>query len=347
MLKNEGLHLPLFRAPRPPMQNTSNFKRELLEKRGEFIRRQKSNSMAPSQVHTPPIPKEDLASFSEHLGQSKRILALCGAGLSAASGLPTFRGAGGLWRNNDATELATPEAFELDPGLVWHFYGYRRHMALKANPNPAHYALADLARRKPGSLTISQNVDGLSPRADHPRQQLELLHGSLFDLKCTAFDCDYFEKDNFKDPLAPALEIPKDPNDPSKDLDISHISSPLREVNVKQLPPCPKCKKGLIRPGVVWFGESLPVDTIARVERWMHQPENVDLLLVIGTSAVVYPAAGYIEAARNRGARVAVINTERPGQVASKLNKGDWFFEGDAGVILPQILASGSESGSL
>jgi NAD-dependent deacetylase sirtuin 5 len=82
--------------------------------------------------------------------------------VSASSGLPTFRGAGGLWRTHDAVQLATPDAFQRDPGLVWQFYSYRRHMALKAKPNPAHYALAELARKKDGFLTLSQNVDGMS-----------------------------------------------------------------------------------------------------------------------------------------------------------------------------------------
>lgn len=106
------------------------------------------------------IKSADLESFQNHLRYSDRVLALCGAGLSAASGLPTFRGAGGLWRSYDAVSLATPEAFAEDPGLVWQFYSYRRHMALQAQPNPAHYALAELARRKRGFLTLSQNVDG-------------------------------------------------------------------------------------------------------------------------------------------------------------------------------------------
>ena len=102
----------------------------------------------------------DVESFRKHLRYSDRILALCGAGLSAASGLPTFRGAGGLWRSYDATSLATPEAFSQNPGLVWQFYSYRRHMALSVQPNPAHYALAELARRKRRFLTLTQNVDG-------------------------------------------------------------------------------------------------------------------------------------------------------------------------------------------
>lgn len=104
---------------------------------------------------------EDISSFQKHLFHSKRILALCGAGLSAASGLPTFRGAGGMWKNHRATDLATPEAFEENPGLVWQFYAYRRHMALKANPNPAHLALAALAKKREGFVCLTQNVDGM------------------------------------------------------------------------------------------------------------------------------------------------------------------------------------------
>lgn len=105
-------------------------------------------------------PHNDVAAFHEALASSKRILALCGAGLSASSGLPTFRGAGGLWRNHDATDLATMKAFRRDPGLVWLFYAYRRHMAVSAKPNKAHYALAALAEKNPDFLCLTQNVDG-------------------------------------------------------------------------------------------------------------------------------------------------------------------------------------------
>lgn len=108
------------------------------------------------------VPAKDRESFTQHLQKSQRILALCGAGLSASSGLPTFRGAGGIWRNHEATSLATPEAFEADPALVWQFYSYRRHMALNAHPNPAHYALAELARKRSEFVTLTQNVDGQS-----------------------------------------------------------------------------------------------------------------------------------------------------------------------------------------
>jgi len=123
-----------------------------------IIRRMASSAAQPSVV-----PPKDLESFQQHLTKSTRILALLGAGLSASSGLPTFRGAGGMWRTHDATSLATPQAFERDPGLVWQFYSYRRHMALKAKPNPAHYALAKLAKKKEQFITLSQNVDGEYP----------------------------------------------------------------------------------------------------------------------------------------------------------------------------------------
>lgn len=106
------------------------------------------------------VPSTDRQSFAEYLKKSRRIVALVGAGLSAASGLPTFRGAGGLWRTHDATDLATPEAFEENPDLVWQFYSFRRHMALKAAPNKAHYALAELSRKNKDFITLSQNVDG-------------------------------------------------------------------------------------------------------------------------------------------------------------------------------------------
>jgi len=105
-------------------------------------------------------PRTSVAEFRELVTSSDRILALCGAGLSAASGLPTFRGDGGLWRNHEPTSLATPEAFEDDPALVWLFYAWRKHMALKAKPNPGHYALAELAKNKDNFLCLTQNVDG-------------------------------------------------------------------------------------------------------------------------------------------------------------------------------------------
>jgi NAD+-dependent protein deacetylase sirtuin 5 len=320
----------------------------------------------------------DLESFTAHLQNSHRILAVLGAGLSASSGLPTFRGAGGLWRSYDATHLATPDAFRSDPAFVWQFYNYRRHMALNAKPNPAHYALAELARRRPEFWTLSQNVDGLSPRAGHPEGQLKLLHGSLFDVKCEDQDsCGYIRKDDFRDPICPALGIPDDaemsiaaqsrerPNQAvknataqrtplTKGVDISNAEVPLPTVPRSSLPHCPKCKTSLLRPGVVWFGEALPGSVLSDIDAYFDEPDpkaqstakmagkrqtkKIDLCLVIGTSSKVFPAAGYAAMARSKGARVAVVNTDQAD--AQDVQKGDWFFQGDAGEIVPEILKS-------
>lgn len=299
----------------------------------------------------------DLPSFHSAISTSKRVLALCGAGLSASSGLPTFRGAGGLWRTHESTSLATPEAFAADPGLVWQFYGYRRHMALQAQPNPAHYALAELARKMPGFQCLSQNVDGLSQRAEHPRAQLQLLHGTLFDVVCAdKRGCGYGRVD-FSDPVTPALEIPTSGVDPTSNearkvaseqqppassegqsLDISDIKVPLPQLKREDLPQCPQCEKNLLRPGVVWFGERLPFTVLDAVDRYLAQDEGIDLIMVIGTSAKVYPAAGYVDAARRRGAKVAVINMDRKDVPAGGWEEGDWFFQGDAAVIVPELL---------
>ncbi|KAJ5549988.1 Sirtuin family [Penicillium sp. DV-2018c] len=324
------------------------------------------------------VPAADLQSFTEYLKGCKRIVAVLGAGISASSGLSTFRGAGGIWRSHDATSLATPEAFDENPGLVWQFYSYRRHMALEANPNKAHYALAELARRNEDFITLSQNVDGinndsivfallhtnkmgypgLSQRANHPSNQLHLLHGTLFNVKCTDFYCDYNEP-NFTDPIVPALKFPQKlsglhPSETDKtgeaaskalgealsgtanEVDISDPSNPLPELDRKDLPHCPKCKVGLLRPGVVWFGEPLPEETLDYVDNWIAKGP-IDLCLVIGTSARVWPAAGYIHETRSKGSRIAVVNMDAK-DTPGELHKGDWFFQGDAGVIVPEIL---------
>lgn len=177
------------------------------------------------------------------------------------------------------------------------------------------------------------------------------------------------ETDNFTDPIVPALAIPRggpelrlsasdktgeeagralsdvlqhvDPAAAnSKELDISDDWVEIPQLEHNDLPQCPKCGTGLLRPGVVWFGEMLPEATIDAVEDFIQESEKIDLILVIGTSSKVYPAAAYVDKARAKGARVAVVNMDRadtPGGV-NGLAKGDWFFEGDAGVIVPQIL---------
>lgn len=308
--------------------------------------------------------RTSIEDFQDLIKSSNRILALCGAGLSAASGLPTFRGAGGLWRNHEPTSLATPEAFEDDPALVWLFYAWRRHMCLKAQPNEGHHALAELAKKKEGFVCLTQNVDGengllltqhiswpqqitsrrltnptgLSSRAGHPADRLRLLHGSILDLKCFN-ECGYVERDNLSDPLCPALEAASAVNTPpdnSGKLPLLDPNVPVPKIDVKDLPHCPKCKTGLLRPGVVWFGEPLDGKMLDETDEWIDSAP-VDVMLVVGTAAVVYPAAGYTQKAKRKGAVVAVINPDKG--ACAGLGSKDFFFQGDAAEILPKLFA--------
>ena len=307
------------------------------------------------------LDPEAVANFHNHLRNSKRIMALIGAGLSAASGLPTFRGVGGIWRNHEATALATPDAFAENPGLVWQFYSYRRHMAFMAKPNPAHYALAALSQMNPRFITLTQNVDDLHQRAGHPPERLYSLHGSLVDVRCTSFFCDYREE-NRTDPIVPALAIPKEATQPQpsstdhtgasaadslvqamgfqgdKDLDISDPDVPLSYLEKGQLPLFPQCKDGLLRPGVVWFGEALPTKVLADVDAYCNFKKKIDLMLVIGTSAKVSPACNYVEVAKQHGARIAVVDADEYNVLSRDMREKDWFFQGDAATIIPELL---------
>jgi len=309
----------------------------------------------------------DLESFHDYLLQANNILAVVGAGLSASSGLSTFRGAGGLWRNFSPIDLATPDAFHFDPGLVWQFYSARRFNALKAKPNRGHYALAELSNRKKDKfLTLTQNVDGLSTRAGHNKDTLLELHGSLFTLKCTNFFCNYVDEDNRQHPLTSALEGSEDEPpkkrklaenedescakkkvkpDHSLERTRSHTSNvsassspdikPVQSIPEKHLPHCPECKEGLLRPGVVWFGESLPLKVVDAADDFLMS-KKVDLVLVIGTSGTVWPAMGYVERVQKRGGKVAVFNTEVDMEQIKK--DKNWGFIGDASKWLPIAL---------
>lgn len=208
----------------------------------------------------------------------------------------------------------------------------------------------------PGFMALSQNVDGLSQRANHPMKQLQLLHGTLFEVRCMDSAVCRYSETNFTDPIVPALAIPTSGFDPTsnearedvsqqleakqegKDLDISDAKVPLPSLKPNDLPICPKCKKYLLRPGVVWFGESLPWQVLENVEEYINQPDKIDMIIVIGTSAKVYPAAGYIDEARTKGARVCVINMDENDRPAGGWMKGDWFFKGDAAVLVPKLL---------
>ena len=211
-------------------------------------------------------------------------------------------------------------------------------------------------------MAATYMLPGLSPRAGHDKRQIMYLHGSLFDIKCSAFFCDYKEANNFTDPIVPALAIPTGAPDPAplgsttsgekateslsgamsnvqKELDISDERVEIPQINPKDLPLCPKCKTGLLRPGVVWFNEMLPRDTLDEVDAFIRVSHKIDLMIVIGTSAQVYPAAGYVDEARAKGARVAVINMDRDDTPGGRhgLQHGDWFFQGDASVIVPEL----------
>ena len=177
-----------------------------------------------------------------------RVLVITGAGVSAESGVPTFRGAGGLWRNHDPAQLATPEAFARDPALVWTWYAERRQGVRAAQPNAAHRAIAALAQITRDHLVVTQNVDDLHERGGSPAERLVHIHGEIFETRCTA--CRYSTRD---------------------------------DIAADTLPRCPQCG-ALCRPGVVWFGEALPHAPLARVEAFLAEP--VDLVLLIGTTAV-------------------------------------------------------------
>ncbi|EGV60726.1 hypothetical protein PSN45_001484 [Yamadazyma tenuis] len=292
---------------------------------------------------------KSMMEFQDHLRHSKRIVALVGAGLSASSGLPTFRGSQGLWKNFNMIDLATPDAFYIDPGLVWQFYSYRRHAALKAHPNSGHLALARLSQVPSVEfVTITQNVDGLSIRAGTPRHKLHEIHGSLFDLRCTSFGCNYVDHDNFVDPLTPALGGTEEEFDRSgrkrsmhgdEDTDGASVSpefTPVKQLDDSELPRCPACGD-LLRPGVVWFGESLSLQLLNRIDGFIEQGP-IDLMLVVGTSGTVYPANGYVDRVRYKGGKVAIFNTDIEDSVVDGQQEGVWGFRGDAAETLPQAL---------
>ncbi len=230
----------------------------------------------------------------EWLAQTDSVAVLTGAGISAESGIPTFRGAGGLWKDFKPEDLATPEAFARDPRLVWEWYNWRRELIAKARPNPAHHALVKLEIAKPRFTLITQNVDGLHDMAGSGK--ILKLHGDIWRMRCTACGA------NWPDRRAPLPKIP------------------------------PHCAcGGLARPGVVWFGEPLPDGIMKEAE---HAAESAGAYLVIGTSAVVYPAAGLVPYAKHSGAKVIEINTE-PTAFSKTV---DCALQGPAGQLLPLLL---------
>jgi len=270
-------------------------------------------------------PSSDLAKFREHLASAKHLVILTGAGVSAESGVPTFRGAGGFWRQYQAQDLATPEAFERDPSLVWEFYHYRREVMLSKNPNPAHAAIAEVEARFSAEgkrvVVITQNIDELHKRAGS--NNILELHGSLFKTKCLG--CGNISS-NHDSPICEALQ----------GLGAPDPSATAARLAVSDLPRCQddSCG-GLLRPHVVWFGEQLNEDVMKAAHEDL---ESCDLCLVVGTSSVVYPAAMFAPQVARRGVPVAEFNMEST-PATSRLGGQGFFFEGPCGTILPQALA--------
>jgi NAD-dependent SIR2 family protein deacetylase len=156
------------------------------------------------------------------------------------------------------------------------------------------------------------------------------------DLKCSSPTCDYHDKNNFTDPLCPILTITPNFSDPAAPSVIPPSLPPA--ISPADLPHCPKCQTALLRPGVVWFGEELPEDVLDEIDAWIEDSKHIDLMLVIGTSAVVWPAASYIAKARAKGAKVAVVNLDAAEMgIMGMLRARDWLFEGDAATIVPEI----------
>lgn len=279
-----------------------------------------------------------MSAFKDALAQAAHITVVAGAGLSAASGIPTFRGAGGFWRRYDAMSLARPEAFAESPSRVWQFYEYRRRKALAAKPNDAHRALARFAdpeqRRAvaPNCRSfsfITQNVDGLSSRAlaeaeqsqSPQRSPIYEMHGSIAEPYCTR--CNDIAPQYDDVPIVPAL---------ADIVEVVDTSGPEAGIPSGDLPHCASCG-GMLRPGVVWFGE-MPryLDEIDAILR------KTELLLVVGTSSTVYPAAGFASRVKARGGRVAVFNMER----SDGDEEADFLLLGPCEKTLPAALSSPS-----
>ncbi len=215
---------------------------------------------------------DELTRAREKIEEAARIAVLTGAGISAPSGIPTFRDPGGLWENFKIEDYATPEGFARNPEEVWRWYAWRYRKIREAEPNEAHRLLAELERKKgDGFLLVTQNIDGLHQRAGSKR--VIELHGSIHRARCTV--CDY------------RAELP-----PPEDLAIP--------------PKCPRCG-ALLRPDVVWFGELLPPGAF---EAAVAAFRSADVALVVGTSAVVEPAASLGRLAKHAGAYLIEVNPE-------------------------------------
>lgn len=242
----------------------------------------------PGQAETPKLDK----GLVKKIREARTVSVLTGAGVSAESGIPTFRGAGGIWDKYDFRVLATHEGFRKDPRLVWEWYQLRQVEIAKARPNPAHMVIADMEKRFSSFSVITQNIDGMHARAGN-KKVIEL-HGNIWRMRCE------------RDGLELVLGAP-----------------------VSDIPPLCQCGS-ILRPDVVWFGEQLPKNEVEEASRVARESE---LMFVVGTSAVVYPAAALPVITKNSGGAVVEVNLE-PTDVSTY---ADASFFGRAGDILPAI----------
>lgn len=230
------------------------------------------------------------------LRSSRHVCVLTGSGISAESGVPTFRDAQtGLWEQYDPLQLATPEAFLNDPVLIWKWYRWRRDLVAGAEPNAGHRALTDLQAQVNDLTLVTQNVDGLHQRAGS--QNVIEFHGNLFESRCFVEGC--------------VVAGSKGQSD--------------------EVPTCPACG-GNLRPGVVWFGEAIPERAINGAT---EAASTCDLFFSIGTSSLVWPAAGLAETARAAGAIIVEVNPN-----ATPLSgMSDFCFSHTAGTVMPQLVS--------
>lgn len=233
------------------------------------------------------------------LDAQSRVLVLTGAGVSAESGVPTFRGMNGLWEGHRVEQVASPGGFAADPQLVWRFYSLRREGAAKVNPNPGHLALAQLEQQLGERfLLATQNVDGLHARAGSRR--LLAIHGELFQSRC------------------------------------ERCNVPFEDARTYFAPPLPRCEKcrGAIRPHIVWFGEMLDPAHLETVGTFIESAGRHLVFLAVGTSGQVYPAAGLVDAARAVGGSTWLIDAAPSDDYAERF---DHVVSGKSGEVLPLL----------
>jgi NAD-dependent deacetylase len=235
-----------------------------------------------------------------------RLLVLTGAGVSAESGLATFRDSNGLWEQHRVEDVASPVGFVRDPALVWQFYSLRREQAATVEPNAGHRALAAMEQRLGDRfLLVTQNVDGLHQRAGSER--VIEIHGSLFRTKCSSCD------------LAPFAD------------EASYLG--------RALPTCDRCegtgRKALLRPDIVWFGEMLDPSHLQAIDAFMRRdPGSPFVFIAVGTSGAVWPAAGLVNQARSLGASTVLVNAE-PAENTVRFHR---FVQGKSAEVLPDLL---------